>query len=321
LWIRSSLRQEAIQRLSAHVSWPDRIKAARSFVAAIRPDLVSLQYVPYSFHPAGLNFVLPQILSAIVGQLPVQIMLHEIWTGAHVGAAAKVRVFGFCQRKIIESVLKKLSCRVIHTSNLVYVRLLQKRHIPAKLLPLFGSIPIASVENTAPPNGNVLRIGMFGAIHPEWSPDAFLTQLEKLGRPLSVSHIGRIGPGESIWSDMVERFKSKIEFHLYGEQFPQQISRFLLSTDLGVATTPLSLVGKSSSVAAMLDHGLPVIVSRNDVHFPGIAEKDLASERVISVDESFLDRVKAVKRLSPEPSLPRIAKQFLDDLIAAQLGI
>ena len=64
----------------------------------------------------------------------------------------------------------------------------------------------------------------------------------------------------------------------------------------------------------MLDHGLPVIVSRNDIHFRGIPE-DLASERLISVDKSFIDRVKAVKRLNPEPSLPKIARQFLDDLV------
>jgi hypothetical protein len=49
----------------------------------------------------------------------------------------------------------------------------------------------------------------------------------------------------------------------------------------------------------MLDHGLPVIVSRDDVHFRGIAEEDLPSERLISVDVSFVDRIKAVKRLSP----------------------
>jgi hypothetical protein len=56
-------------------------------------------------------------------------------------------------------------------------------------------------------------------------------------------------------------------------------------------------------------------VGSHEVHFRGIPEENLASERLISVDESFMDRLKAVKKLNPEPSLPKIARQFLGDLV------
>jgi hypothetical protein len=118
----------------------------------------------------------------------------------------------------------------------------------------------------------------------------------------------------------VERYNAEIQFQRFGEQSFENISQFFLSVDFGVATTPLSLIGKSSTVAAMLDHGLPVIVSRNDVHFRRIAAENRASERLISVNESFLDRVNTVKRLNPEPSLPKIARQFLDDLAEWKVG-
>ena len=166
----------------------------------------------------------------------------------------------------------------------------------------------------APRDDDALRLGLFGSIHPAWSPEELFARLQTLGRPIQVYHIGRIGPGESLWDEVVQRHEAEIRFQRFEEQSSENISHFFLSLDFGVATTPLSLIGKSSTVAAMLDHGLPVIVSRNDVHFRGIPEENLVSERLISVNEGFMDRVKAVKRLNPEPSLPRIAKQFLDDL-------
>ena len=166
-----------------------------------------------------------------------------------------------------------------------------------------------------PRHNNALRLGLFGSIHPEWEPQELFARLQTLGKPIQVYHIGRIGPGESVWNEVVARYDAKIRFQRFGEQSFENISQFFLTLDFGVATTPLSLIGKSSTVAAMLDHGLPVIVSRNDIHFRGIAEENLASERLIRVDESFIDRVKTVKRLNPEPSLPKIVRQFLNDLV------
>jgi len=64
----------------------------------------------------------------------------------------------------------------------------------------------------------------------------------------------------------------------------------------------------------MLDHGLPVIVNRNDIHFRGIPEIAPISELLIPVDENFLKRLTAVKRQAPRPILPEVAAQFLHDL-------
>jgi glycosyltransferase involved in cell wall biosynthesis len=314
-WIRNSEKQEIIQRLSSHSSWPERIKTAKAFLSGIQPDLVSLQFVPYSFHPAGLNFALPQILRAILGRLPVQIMFHEIWTGAQVGAPPKVKFFGFCQRKAIESMVRKLSCQVMHTSNLVYQHLLAQHDIKAELLPLFGSVPIAPIDKLDSSDGKLLRVGMFGSIHPEWTPDELLSQLQTLEKSIEISHIGRIGPGESIWSEMAEKFQPQIHFRRLGANSRETISRFLLSVDLGLATTPLSLIGKSSTVAAMLEHGLPVIVTRDDIHFRGIPDQDLLTDDLLlPLDGEFLSRLEKTRRRSPQSRLPATAARFLQDL-------
>jgi hypothetical protein len=328
-------------RLGPHQSWVDRVTAARAFVAEAGPDLVSLQLLLYSFHPAGLSFVLPQLLRAIIGQTPVQVMFHELWLGEQTGARLKTRVFGYCQRKIIEGVVKKLACRVTHTSNPVYVRLLGRRGIKAKLLPLFGNVPIVHVDDVsfteigatkgerrtpnvecrtpnaiplAPREDAVLRLGIFGSLHPEWSPDAMLAELKTLGRPIQLSHIGRIGPGESVWTDLTERYGTDIELSRLGERSVDEISRFLSYLDFGISTVPLALIGKSSSVAAMLDHGLPVIVNRDDIHFRGIPRVAPVFDLLIPVDKNFLARVRSARRQSPQSRLPQVAEQFLHDV-------
>lgn len=313
-WLPGSVALPSELRLGARIPWPDRVNAARAFLRGIRPDWVSLQYVPYSFHRAGLSFASPRILRAIIGRTPSQCMFHEIWIGSQMGAPAEVRIFGFCQRRIIQSIMKKLNCRSIHTSNDVYVRLLARHGIKATELPLFGSVPVIANQVEIPRGNHSLSLGMFGSIHPAWNPGEMLAQLQTLGLPIRLTHVGRIGPGESVWGDLHRRFNSAIELCRLGEQSLENISRFLLSTHFGVATTPLSLIGKSSTTAAMLDHGLPVIVSRNDVHFRGISDAMQHPDSLIPVDSKFLDRVAIAKRRPPNPRLPEIAKQFLNDL-------
>ena len=313
-WVVGSQMKPAELRLGARMSWPNRVNAARAFLARRRPEIVSLQFVPYSFHPAGLNFALPQILRAIIGQTRTQCMFHEIWIGSQKGAPLQAKVLGFCQRKTIQAAVKTLCCRTIHTSNFVYARLLARYGIEAKQLPLFGSVPIVATRNEPRGSDGALSLGLFGSIHPERNPDEMLAALQKLGRPIRISHVGRIGPGELVWTDLSGRYQSVIEFRRLGEQSPESISQFLGSVDFGVATTPLSLIGKSSCTAAMLDHGLPVIVNRNDIHFHGIPEVAPISELLIPVDENFLKRLAAVERQPPRPRLPEVAAQFLNDL-------
>jgi glycosyltransferase involved in cell wall biosynthesis len=313
-WVKEPQRENGLLRLGSTRSWVDRLTVAKAFFSEAAPELASLQFVPYSFHPAGLSFALPQVLRAIVGRTPVQIMFHELWIGEQIGAPLKTRVFGFCQRKIVESLVKKLACRVMHTSNPAYVQLLGRHGITAKHLPLFGSVPIVPIENGGPRNDPVLRLGLFGSIHPEWSPDEMITQLQTLGRPIQLSQIGRIGPGESVWMEVSERYGSEIEFVSLGERSLEEISRFFSSIDYGVSTTPLGLIGKSSCVAAMLDHGLPVIVNRDDVHFRGIPASPLTSELLIPVDQKFLARLGSVRRQSPQARLPQVADQFLREI-------
>jgi glycosyltransferase involved in cell wall biosynthesis len=308
------VKENAELRLGAKLPTAARVNAVRTFLADNQPDIVSVQFGSYARHRAGLPFAWPRMLRAMIGSTPAHMMFHEIWIGAHIQASLRSRVIGFCQRQIVRSLTKMLDWRVIHTSTEVYVRLLNRQRIRAKYLPLFGNVPIASPVNSRQPYDRKLCLGIFGSIHPEWSPHELIVQLRKLGRPVQLVHIGRIGPGESIWIDLTREYGSEIEVRRLGEQAWADLSRFFLSIDFGIATTPLSLIGKSGCVAAMLDHGLPVIVTRDDIHFAGISETDFSSDLLIPMDENFLDRVSSVKRRPPQARLPEVAAQFLNEI-------
>ena len=49
-----------------------------------------------------------------------------------------------------------------------------------------------------------------------------------------------------------------------GELATADISHLLGAADLGIASHPWALIGKSGAAAAMIEHGLPVLVPRDD---------------------------------------------------------
>lgn len=88
------------------------------------------------------------------------------------------------------------------------------------------------------------------------------------------------------------------------------------TANFGIATSPWQLLSKSGTVAAMLEHDLPVIANRDDWHLRG--EEDLASQSddlLHQCDHGLEQKLVATlpKRPARERS-PVIARQFLDDL-------
>jgi hypothetical protein len=88
---------------------------------------------------------------------------------------------------------------------------------------------------------------------------------------------------------------------------------FLQSIDFGLATTPWQLIGKSASTAAMLDHGLPVIVSRDDVDVgcEGSPSQDPLLRRMSADLPQWLEQV---RRRPPRDRLAAMSTQFIADL-------
>jgi hypothetical protein len=206
-------------------------------------------------------------------------MLHELWIGEGAGSSFKDRCIGALQKHSLLRTVRSWAPDVIHTSNPLYRELLRRNGVSSAELPLPGNIPIHPINRESARRWLLNRLelrdndcflaGVFGSIHPEWAETAWINDLSQplasLNRPLVLVHIGRAGnQGESVWTRLQERFRGQVDLYALGELPATEVSIALQGLDLGVSSTPWTLVGKSGTVAAMLEHGLPVLVTRDD---------------------------------------------------------
>ena len=304
------MREGHLLRLGSGQPWKQRVEIAREFLEEFGPDFVSLQFVCYGFHPRGIDWQLAGRLEKITRRFPVQIMFHELWIGAEKDAALKNQFIGSLQRRSVLDVVHQLDVRAVHTSNPAYVALLKSRDVQATRLPLFGSIPIREANPDHPEHW---LFGLFGTLHPVWPPEPLFSYLRESGKKIVIAHIGHLGSGEALWEKITRDYAGVFEFRRLGEQPTDRVSEFFSKLDFGIATSPWELVGKSSTVAAMLEHGLPVIVNRDEVHYEGWQDAEY-SPLLIKVEETLHAKLAAMRREPGQRILPQIAGQFLDDL-------
>jgi hypothetical protein len=274
-------------RMPASAPWSQRLHAAQLWLQSRSPDWISLQFVAYGFDAKGLVGDLGRRLAPLIDARPLHMMLHELWIGMERGAPLRQRLIGSLQRRAVLAMMRRLKPAIVHTSNVSYARLLQAQGIEAQLLPLCGSIPVASSpdmqwlgrelielgvpESRAVAREHSWRFGMFGSLHPAWSPEPLFTGIAEAargaGRQVIIASVGRCGPGHLLWQDLRRHYGERFSFAALGERSERDVSVFLQSIDFGLALTPWALIGKSATAAAMVDHGLPVIVSRDDVDY------------------------------------------------------
>ena len=301
---------DGVLRLGAMLPWRARVKLARETLVRFRANAVSLQWVPYGFDARGIPWGIEAGLREIAAGIEAHVMCHEIWVGAEIGAGVKHRLIGAAQRAVMRRIVAALKPGCVQTSNAVYAEVLRQEGIETEVLPMYGAIPLTGRETRR--DAGVARFGMFGTLHPQWPPEPLLERLGGLGRRIVIEHIGRMGAGEAVWSAMEQRHGGAMEFERHGEQPAELVSQLLMAMDFGIATTPLALIGKSATAAAMLEHGLPVIVNRDDVRYAEIhVEKP---EGLILMDEALVENLRSARRGTPHRRLEAVADQFLAGL-------
>jgi hypothetical protein len=320
-------------RLPASAPWPQRLLAAEEWLKRAAPDWISLQLVTYGFHPKGLIGDLAVRLAPLSRGRSVHLMLHELWIGMERGAPWRRRLVGHMQRRAVLALVSKLDPALVHTTNGTYAALLDRWGVANRVLALCGSIPILSSVDAQwltqtllglgvpPPRSardGCWRFGMFGALHPSWSPEPLFTQLgaaaRSANRQIVIASIGRRGPGEELWQHIQRRYGDRFSFAALGERPLRDISSFLQSVDFGIAITPWQLIGKSGTTAAMLDHGLPVIVSRDDQDFGVTPSTPISEPLLYRMDAGLPEWLHSVKRQPACSRLPHVARQFITDL-------
>jgi hypothetical protein len=304
-------------RLAPTQTWTERFQHAEAFVAAHPPDWLSWQIVPYGFHPKG---ILPDSAYEFtrLGQgRNRQVMLHELWIGLSLGEPFKNRVYGFLQRRALEEFIRQLAPALIDTTNPAYRTALIRRGITPGILPLCGNIPVEPMPPA--PGGAEWVGGIFGTVHPQLDPHPCLDALSNAAtaakRSLRIVGFGRLGAhGDKLFAQLKTHYAGRIAFENLGERPSGEISRLLQSLDFGIGTHPWALIGKSGAVAAMLDHGLPVIVPRDDwaLRTPP-TPPPLRDPLVVRLSDTPPEHMAAwiARRRPPGSRLPAVTSAFL----------
>lgn len=322
-------------RLPAAMSWAERTRRAEAFLAEFDPQWISLQFVPYGFHDKGLVWNLPRFLQPLTAGRRVQVTFHELWIGAYRGAGWKERAIGQLQRAGVLRLMRRLAPAAYGTSNDPYIGLLARGGIEAELLPMFGSIPLAANPDPDWLFAELRAAGvsfqrreelwifsMFGALHAVWPPEPLFTHLltagARAGRRIVITSMGRLGAGEARWREFQAAYADRLHLVRLGERSPRAVSEVLQEADFGIATSPWELIGKSSSAAAMLEHGLPVIVNRDDANFAFSYRGEPVSPLLIKMGTDLADRLADLRRAAPQHGREDTARSFLESLAAAE---
>lgn len=320
-----------VVRLPEHSHGSGEMTLVHALLERVKPDVVSLQFVPFSYHPKGYVGALAQELKGVFPSLPWQVMVHEPWSDGGRGGFLRRLAVTTVQRHGTKALLRGLRPLAVHTSNARYAALLAKAGIRSEVLPLFGNIPVtgrrdpvaferllaaAGVEERAP--GQVpLHVGLFGTLHAEWEPEPAAADLaaaaRAAGRAVRLVGVGSFGPaGDSLW----RRLEAALGVRgvSFGRRQDGEVSMILANLDLAFASTPWEMIGKSGSCAALLEHGTPVIVSRGD----GRRESEL--EGLHFFTGNWGRRWLEVAALRPKVGsrLPAVADAFVASLAAVR---
>lgn len=273
-------------RLPASLGERDRRRLAGTWLCEEKPDWLSLQFVPFAFHPKGLVFGLGGTLKSIAPGCRWHFMFHELWLGLGRRPKWKHRLWGLLQRRLILEMIRACEPSRIDTQSLFYLAALRAAGIArARRLPLFGNVPFARLTEGGRSvlaaaleklsdgfgEGSQARARfyvalVFGSVHREWNFRENVTALARLARKdgyrLVVAFVGRNGIAPDDWRRFRSEAEGLAELLRLGELTPEELSHVFQQGDLGLATTPLSLIDKSGTAAAMLEHGLSLVVSR-----------------------------------------------------------
>ncbi|MBT0812296.1 hypothetical protein KIH41_13505 [Litoribacter ruber] len=252
-----------IVRLPSSLPENKRHQKTSGLVKTIKPDWISLQFVPYSYHSKGLPVSLINHLDKILGEIKFHIMFHELWTGMEETSSHKQTLLGLAQKFLIRFLIKKSQPLVVNTQSSVYKTQLTAIGHKAELLPLFGNIPrnpdfIQTAKNRK--GIDKITFVLFGQIRKNAPVAQFAKEvalLTKQGYQFNLILIGKNGDEQNHWvSTWTE---AGLEVNVLGEISSHRISSVFESATMGLSTTPVPLIEKSGAVAAMREHSLPVL--------------------------------------------------------------
>lgn len=321
-------------RLPKTMPWSKRFEEAKVFLHSFKPDIVSIQFVPYAFQKRGVLAGLISQFMTLTAGFKVHLMVHELWIGQYKGAKLKERLIGAVQRYFILRLIHRIQPQIIHAAASAYLALLGSYHIYARRLPLFGSIPIQKGDGGGwfyqemqekgldidhQKRGQFWLFGLFGTLHPNWQTEPMFTYLEEAGvknhRQIVIISIGNLRSGDRLWDELASKYSPKIKFLKLGERSAEKISQFFNSIDYGLTSVPWNIIEKSASVASMLEHGLPVLVNQEGAPLTVKTQDSEGPDPLLhKVGPDLPDMISRFSRGSCSARVHEIAERFISAL-------
>lgn len=323
----------SVLRLPSIIPWDERMTQCSYWPKIFNCDWMSLQFVPFGFQAKGLCFGLGKRLAAVNAKASWHIMFHELWLGLGAKSSLKHRAWGALQRLIVMDLMQSLRPRIVHTQAESHRIALKRENIKASILPLFSNIPqiggdgwngllepsIASATGKRRDRTDLYLAGVLGMVAPEWSAEqtvnALLPLVQRFRKQLVLIFFGRSNLTQAACNKLKVMLQNRADIVLVGEQKSVEMSRILQALDLGIATTPRQMLQKSGAVAAMLEHGLPVLVTRDDWHLRGSDfPRAQTSSRLLSPQQFAL--LSTLPGRHPPPEADATVKQVAGEMLS-----
>jgi hypothetical protein len=277
---------------------------------SIRPDVISWQFDPRLFTSSPSRIFLRFLANPfpIKRATNIHVMIHETWDGAYVGAPWRTRLKGIGQKWSLLHWLSALKPNVVNTSNELYVWQLRRSGIDAKLLPLFSNILVCPSLTRDEHTAGEVHLIFFGPLFGDWDPAPLLDRLQGTGKQIVVHYVGHQS-SSPVWQTLRESAPAFM-FVDHGPLPAPEVSNLLSSCHFGVSTYPLALTEKSGAFAAMRDHGLPTLITRNDRFYVGFDHESRCPAGVIILSD-LPTALCGSRRRAARDSLEIVGKQFL----------
>jgi hypothetical protein len=226
-----------------------------------RSDLYSLQFAPYAFSQSGLSGKGLITFAKSLANKNTHINFHEIWIGAYPKATWKEKTIGWLQKREIINFISICKPSAITCSNTAALDRMRQAGVDAKYLYLFGNIPYSPCKKND--YLNHFKVVFFGTLYGKFPYDQLVKILfnisQSLRKQIHIEILGRQRNSEGLEYMKKVSQKHKFPISLSGELSIPKISEELQRSDLGIATTPYDIIGKSGATATMLEHRLPIL--------------------------------------------------------------
>ena len=260
-----------VLQIPSSFTWLRKSSITLDYSADIRPDKVSLQFVPFSYSRKGTLFGFLKYLTTLNPLKIDHIMFHELWVHPKFCVKLSHLILGQIQRLQIKRIIREINPRIIHTSNIFFAEMLDSIGYQCSVSPIPGNIPVVCstsshsmwMSDQLRVDANSIRtIGFFGDFLPTFNLDllkSLLIQESTHEKQLYILSAGRLSArGAKIWNEILINIPKNVHFYSFGFLSLSDMSIYLNSINTPVSSYPPELWKKSGAVASFLDHNKSV---------------------------------------------------------------